>query len=139
MKTIQILLLIITAVLLSSCHHTLVGFLDTSNVSYSPDSLVIRKLDPETADSITLNNKIPWQSPEIEGVDGTFPVTYSIYRVTGNNITPAITAQFNIVRKGVIEIAPDNTLPPGTYLLDIQISNEDHDDILPGIFRVIVE
>lgn len=129
----------IIAICLSGCHDVTVGYLDTSNASYTPDSLVITRLDVTTADSVILNNHIPWQSPTIEGIDGTSPITYRIVKVSGLGVSDRSITQFAIVRKGVIEIAPNHTLPIGEYFIDVEVSNEGYAMILPNIFKVIIE
>ncbi|MEI3420588.1 MAG: hypothetical protein V8R91_05700 [Butyricimonas faecihominis] len=68
-------------------------------------------LDP-VEDERQIKFEIPWQSAPIEGVQGTFPMVYSIKSVASDNGHPEVASQFTVARKGVIELPWNHTVPP---------------------------
>lgn len=141
--TLQALLISLIIAVIFSCEKQEVGYLRTQDVSYTPDSLVVKaRLDPEDAnDAKIMKYEIPWQSQEIEGVQGTSPITYAIksIRTDAGNAPMDIASQFKIVRKGVVQIPFDHTIPIGRYTIGIMIRNVNRVVDKDSIFTVIVQ
>lgn len=141
--TLQALLISLIMVAIYSCEKQEVGYLRTQDVSYTPDSLVVKaRLDPEDAnDAKIMKYEIPWQSQEIEGVQGTSPITYAIksIRTDEGNVPMDIAAQFKMVRKGVVQIPFDHKIPIGRYSIGITIKNVNRIVDKDSIFTVIVQ
>lgn len=141
--TLQALLISLIIAVIFSCEKQEVGYLRTQDVSYTPDSLVIKaRLDPEDAnDAKIMKYEIPWQSQEIEGVQGTSPITYAIksIRTDEGNAPADIASQFKMVRKGVVQISFDHTIPIGRYSIGITIRNINRVVDKDSIFTVIVQ
>lgn len=142
-KSIDLILklMVVCGILLLSfrCHHVTVGYLETENAVYIPDSMVVKSLLDTVEDGDRIKFEIPWQSTSIEGIQGTMPIRYAITKVEGENNLPEISGQFRMVRKGVIELPWDHTVPPGRYVISIRISNEGYTHDLDSIYTVIVE
>ena len=95
-------------------------------------------LDP-VEDERQIKFEIPWQSAPIEGVQGTFPMVYSIKSVASDNGHPEVASQFTVARKGVIELPWNHTVPPGRYVFTLEVSNEGYTRVLDSIYTVIVK
>lgn len=95
MRNLLILLAAIMA-LGGSCDRITVGYLETAHAEYAPDTAVWKAvLDPALPeDARQLELGIPFSSAEIQGVQGTSPVVYSISRVEcgsgGGGSCPAV-------------------------------------------------
>lgn len=143
MKNQYLFIICLILLTFSSCEKIKIGFLDTENAAYTPDSLVVKTmLDPYTSDSIQINLQKPYQSSPIQGIDGTPVIHYKINTIRdeyGKNVSEDILSQFGIVRKAVIEIAYNHSIPIGEYFIEILVYNEDNSIILPEIFKVVVE
>lgn len=121
------------------CHHVTVGYLETENAVYIPDSMVVKSSLDAVEDENRIKFEIPWQSTSIEGIQGTMPIRYAITKIEGENNLPEISGQFRMVRKGVIELPWDHTVPPGRYIVSIEIFNEGYTHRLDSVYTVIVE
>ena len=118
------------------CRDITVGYLETRDAVYQPDSMIVKaELDSEI-DARQIEFGIPWQSTSIEGVQGTAPIRYSIPRVDSEY--PEAATQFTMQRKGIIEIQWDHTIPPGKYVINIRVENEGYTVDLDSIYTVIV-
>lgn len=121
------------------CHKVTVGYLETQNAIYIPDSMVVKSVLDEQEDIDRIRYQIPWQSTSIEGVQGTMPIRYSIRSIVGDRITPEVIEQFRMVRKGIVELPWDHSVPPGEYIINIRIANEGYTQDLDSVYRVIVQ
>lgn len=120
----------------AGCQDITVGYLETEDAVYQPDSLIVKAvLDPEI-DARQIEFGIPWQSTSIEGVQGTAPIRYSIRSVDSDH--PEAATQFTMQGKGIIELAWDHTVPPGKYVINIRLENEGYTVDLDSIYTVIV-
>lgn len=140
MKNIYKLIIpILLCFAIPGCEHITIGYLFTDNLSYTPDSLVIKaELDP-VIDKEQITNQIPWQSPALEGVQGTAPISYTIERVRTADGNPDKVSQFKMVRKGIIELPWDHTVPPGKYIFTIRVTNEGRSIVKDSVFTIIVK
>lgn len=121
------------------CQDITVGYLMTTNAAYTPDSMVIKAVLDPNEDEYKIKFEIPWQSPSIEGVQGTFPMVYSIKSVVSDNGNLDAISQFSVARKGVIELPWNHTVPPGRYVFTLEVSNEGYTRVLDSIYTVIVK
>lgn len=128
--------LLLIGMLQTGCQDRTVGFLDIRHAAYAPDSMIVKAgLDPDN-DAYQIKFKIPWQSGEMEGVEGTNPVKYTIRNVRSEH--PEAVAQFRMFGRGRVELPWNHTVPVGRYVIDMRISNEGHFCDLDSIFIVIV-
>lgn len=85
--------------------------------------------------------KIPWVSYAIQGVDGTLPLFYKVggaTKVGGGDVTELL-SKCRMRGDGAVEIDFENNITAGEYLLDIQVSNEGYSHVLPKMLKVIVK
>ena len=128
-----LLLVVITQ---AGCQDVTVGFLDTRHAAYAPDSMIVKAVLDSDDDAYQIKFKIPWQSGEIEGVEGTNPVKYTIRNVRSEH--PEVVTQFRMSGRGRVELSWDHTVPTGRYVIDMRIANEGHFCDLDSIFTIIV-
>ena len=72
------ILLLLAAI---SCDKTTVGYLFADNLTYTPDSIVVKAVLDPVEDEEQIDKEIPWQSVALEGVQGTSPINYAIENV----------------------------------------------------------
>ena len=139
MRNLLILLVSIMA-LAGSCDRVAVGYLETVNAAYVPDTAVWKAvLDPALPeDARQLELGIPFSSAEIQGVQGTSPVVYSIRRVDCGNGAAEAARQFRMACSR-IQLAVPHTVPPGRYVFSIEVANEGHRCLVDSVFTVILE
>ncbi len=139
MKNLFILLVSILA-LAGSCDRVAVGYLETANAAYVPDTAewkaVLDPALPEDARQLELG--IPFSSAEIQGVQGTSPVIYSIVRVDCDNGAAEAAGQFRMAGSR-IQLPVPHTVPPGRYVFSIGVANEGHRCLADSVFTVILE
>lgn len=85
-------------------------------------------------------NRISWTTSEIEGVDGTAPIFYSISAIRaekGGN-AEIFRSELQIKGNGRMEVPYDFKAPAGVYHISIQIKNEGYTRILEDVFRFII-
>lgn len=123
----------------TSCHDIKIGYLETENAIYIPDSMIIKSTLDQTEDADRILFKIPWQSTSIEGIQGTMPIQYSIRSIESDNGYSDALSQIDVVRKGIFHIPWNHTLPVGRYIIHLKISNEGYTHNLDSIYTVIVE
>lgn len=139
MKNILILLVGIMA-LAGSCDRVTVGYLETVNAAYVPDTAVWKAvLDPASPeDARQLELGIPFSSTDIQGVQGTSPVVCSIGRVDCDNGASEAARQFRMAGSR-IQLPVPHTVPPGRYVFSIEVANEGHRCLVDSVFTVILE
>ena len=121
------------------CDKITVGYLFTDNLSYTPDTLEVKAVLDAEEDEEQINGEIPWQTVPLEGVQGTAPIRYEIASVQTTDGNPTAMNQFRMVRKGVIELPWNHTVPPGRYTFNIRVSNEGRSVVKDSVFTVIVK
>lgn len=131
------LLLVVVAM---SCHDVKIGYLETENAVYVPDSLVVN-LKWTVEEYIRWENESDWVSTGIQGVLGTAPITYRVadVKVDGEGDAEAMKAACTINGGGIFTIPFHHEIPKGVYILSIEISNEDYHFVKDDIFRIIVK
>ena len=114
---------------LTACHETTVGYLDTEYASFSTKELVVyRQVSDDDVHSLTHEYPAPWSSQRIQGVSGTNPVNFYFQSVTVSEGADA--AAFN---KAV------TTLPNGRYTVNLRVTNEGYSRELKGLFTFVVK
>lgn len=136
---ITILILFITG-----CSPAQIGFLDTRNARYIPDTAVFKSvLDPGNfEDARRIQFEIPWESSGIQGIDGTNPKEYKIVRVDCDVASLHATGQFYLSNiYGRIALPYNHTVPPGRYVFSVEISNEKgrNSDVMEKALTVIIK
>lgn len=137
----NIAIFIFLMVIGASCHETKIGFLKTDGASYLPDSTIIRTvLDPQL-DKARIANQAPWVSSNLQGVLGTPPIVYRIVNVYSPDHGDVDLFRQELVIRGngvmLVPLVPKS--PKGHYVVSIEISNEDHSQILEDAFTFIIE
>ena len=135
-KYIIPILLLLAAI---SCDKTTVGYLFADNLTYTPASIVVKAVLDPVEDEEQIDKEMPWQSVALEGVQGTSPINYAIENVVTPDGDPASVSQFQMVRKGVIELPWNHTVPPGRYVISIRVSNERRSVVKDSVYTVIVK
>lgn len=135
------IILIVAFFVLWSCEKQEIGYLDTANAEYIPDSVVFKAvLNPDNSqDAQKIKFEIPFQSPSMQKVSGSPVVKYSINRVDCNNGAENAVSQFRIRGKGIIELPYNHTVPVGRYVFSINVYNEGHKHVLDSVLTVIVQ
>lgn len=121
------------------CDKITVGYLFTGNLTYTPDTLEVKAVLIPEEDGEQIEGKIPWQSVPLEGVQGTAPIGYTIEKVVTTDGNPEAGKQFQMVRKGVIELPWNHTVPAGRSVFSIRVSNEGRSVVKDSVFTVIVK
>lgn len=136
MRKVYIIITGLLLVIQAGCHDVTVGYLETRDAVYQPDSMIVKaNLDPDE-DARQIEFQIPWQSTSIEGILGTASVRYSILSVESDH--PEVAGQFTMQGKGIIELPWNHTVPPGRYVVNIRVQNEGYTVDLDSIYTVIV-
>ena len=133
------------AALFGSCADIKVGYLDTQNAVFAPDSVVVYH-HPDTT-SLRYRNQAPYVSTLMQGVSGTAPINYELAGVTASEGGDADTFVRLASEKrvsmqgGTLWVWQDaaNRLPLGKYVISVKVTNEDHEQIIPHCLTVIVK
>lgn len=141
MRRIVILVVAAFFILIWGCEEQEIGYLDTANAEYIPDSVVFKAvLDPDNRqDAQKIKFEIPFQSPSMQKVSGSPVVKYEIDRIDCNNGAENAVSQFSIRGKGIIELPYNHTVPIGRYVFSINVYNEGHRHVLDSVLTVIVQ
>lgn len=141
MKRIVFAIVAAFFILIWGCEKQEIGYLDVTNAAYIPDSVIYKAVlnpdDPEDAHQIKF--EIPFQSPAIQKIQGTLPITYSIHRIDCDNGANDAVVQFSMEGKGKIKLPFNHTVPIGRYVFSIDVYNEGHRHVLDSVLTVIVE
>ena len=133
---------------LTACHETTVGYLDTEYASFSTKELVVyRQVSDDDVHSLTHEYPAPWSSQRIQGVSGTNPVNFYFQSVTVSEGADA--AAFNkAVQEGLVTVSGGTinlfpkavaTLPNGRYTVNLRVTNEGYSRELNGLFTFVVK
>ena len=135
---------LLSGIFILSCEADQVGYLITHHARYAPDTVVFQSvLNPDNpADARRIEFEIPWQSPDIQGIEGTLPRSYRLLRMECDNYHPEAVSQFRISDiNAVIQLPYNHTVPPGRYVFSIEISNENRRNIrqVNSALTIIIE
>ena len=136
----KLLFIILIYGLIQSCGKQEIGYLETINSAYIPDSVVFKAaLDPAIpADAQRIKFEIPFQSQGIQGIQGTLPISYSIARIECSNGATDKLGQFGMVGKAQIKLPFNHTVPAGRYVISVSVRNEGHISVLDSALTVII-
>ena len=123
--------------IMTGCQDITVGYLETRDAVYAPDSMIVKSVLDPVEDARQIEFEIPWQSTSIEGILGTAPIRYAIKNIASEH--PEATSQFSMQGAGIIKLPWNHTVPPGRYVVDVEVANEGYLVVLERIFTVIVE
>ena len=136
------LYILLGIMVLSACHDMKIGYLEVDAVKYDPNVMVVKKvLDPndrEDADRIKYGSH--WVSSEMQGLLGTEPIKIAIEQVKSEDGDVTRFLEETVVRgNGTFDIPLYTKIPVGTYVVSLQVSNEDHCHVIDSVFTVIVK
>lgn len=106
---------------------------------YSIDSLLVYVTPPESSSQYQYGN--PYFTTSVEGVEGTLPMTYSLYDVTTENGDAHAMKEQMEVQAGIgtIVIPVDHTIPAGDYWISLSVENCYGVLILEDIVKIVVK
>ena len=118
--------------LLAGCNDVTVGYLYTTEASYSMDTLQVTRFSA-LEDNINELERVF----QIEQVLGTEPLHYSLYRVKSSNGQEAaddFAKYMTVIGGGRMYVDAKVDSPVGYYTVSLKIENEGHTAILEDIF-----
>lgn len=141
----SLLAVLLFAALFGSCTDIKVGYLDTQNAVFAPDSVVVYHL-PDTT-SLRYRNQAPYVSTLMQGVSGTAPINYELVGVSASEggdsaVFVQLAGEKRITMQGgTLWVWQDavNRLPLGKYVISVKVTNEDHEQIIPHCLTIIVK
>lgn len=137
-----ILIFIMFVVFCSACHQTSIGYLNTDNAVYYPDTMYIRKFPDMNLDAVRIENKAPWVSMQLQGYEGTEQIYFSVETVTsdqGEEIAQSFMKNLKIRGGGSLEFPFENDAIPGTYKISIRLTNSGYSQVLRDAMTIIVK
>lgn len=138
----QIIFILFCVFLWYSCHDMKVGYLETENARYQPDTMLIPITPDPFMDMMRIRNKTPWVSIKIQGVSGTPPLLYSIESVKSEDAGEAAAEIFknelSIRGGGAMTYPLESNVIPGRYLVSVRISSPDHTEVVEDAFTFVV-
>ena len=123
------------------CQDITVGYLDVKNAAYNPDSLVVRiHLDSTGIDAQRVKTGQPWMSYQIEGVEGTRPIFFSVRDVVAfDGDKDSMLKWWSVRNDGTFMIPLEHQIAPGRYLISLDFENEGYKKFKDAVFTVIVK
>lgn len=127
--------------LIVGCQDVTVGYLQTENAKYIPDSLIIRRVLDEELDAFRIHNVSPWVSPRMQGVTGTEPLIFEILDVKATEGGNASLFKYllSIRGGGRMSFPLVSDITPGRYTVSLGIRNEGYHAEVKDVFTFIVE
>ena len=106
---------------------------------YSIDSLLVY-VDPPTSSS-QYKYGSPYFTTSVEGVEGTKPLTYSLYDVISEDGDVQAMKDQVDVKPGIgkITIPAEHTIPAGTYWISLQVESCYSSIMLRNIVKIVVK
>lgn len=140
-----LLTVLFLAALFGSCTDIKVGYLDTKNAVFSPDSVVVYHL-PDTT-SLRYRNQAPYVSTLMQGVSGTAPINYELVGVSASEggdsaVFVQLASEKRIsMQGGTLWVWQDaaERLPLGKYVISVKVTNEDHEQTVSHCLTIIVK
>ncbi len=130
---------------ISSCDRMPVGYLQTDEAVFTPDTVyVYRNLDPQ---SDRVLNDTPWTSLRIQGVSGTAPINYEFHSVKANDggnqeaFEKLAESKELVVEGGIIRLFQSGVkkVPNGSYTLSLKIYNEGYSATVEDVFTFVIK
>ena len=141
MKQTLLSLAIILLAISYSCHETTIGYLDTENASYDPDTLYVYKNPDPIEEAVRIENNAPWISFSLQGYDGTEPIIFSIESVTsdqGEEAAATFMNELSIRGGGALMYPLENKAVAGSYVVAIRLSNPGYSKVIENAMTIIV-
>ncbi len=124
----------------AACSEQEIGYMQTENAVYIPDSMDIRLILDEELDAYRIYNVAPWVSPKLQGVIGTNPISYAVEEVESpDGDAEMFRALLTIRGGGHMEFPLVSDIPVGEYHISVRVSNEGHSHVLKNIFTFNVK
>lgn len=141
MRTYIIIAGIILGFACVGCHKSDVGYLQTENAKYVPDTMDIRLVLDEELDAFRIYNVAPWVSPKMQGVIGTAPVIFEILEVkaAGGGNADLFKHLLTVRGGGRMEFPLVSDITPGRYTVSLRVSNEGSSTDIMNAFTFIVK
>ncbi len=150
MKYLYVLFLVVAAAW--GCQDVKVGCLDTSNAEYSPDTMLVRKelatSLAEAGGDITIyrndrnrkTREASWVTPQIQGIVGTAPLSYSLYEVRAMDGGDAeiFKQELTVRGGGIMEVPYIPESPNGRYIVSLKVENDEYSAILEDVFTFVI-
>ena len=137
---VKFIIMIFVSFMTLFCHDVTVGYLETEEAIYVPDSLVV-PLEWTEDSYLHWYNEADWVSTKIQGVLGTAPIRYRItdVKVEEQGNAEKMKAVCTINGGGIFCIPFVHEIPEGIYILSIEISNDGYCYTKEDVFRIIVK
>ena len=142
MKKYIVIIGLLLGGMLAGCHKADVGYLQTDNAKYVPDTLNIRLVLDEELDAFRIYNVSPWVGPKMQGVIGTPPIYFEVTNVTSSSegANPTLFKHLLSVRGGGrMEFPLVSDITPGRYVVSLRIYNEGSSKEVKNAFTFIVK
>lgn len=141
MKKYMLITVIAGLSILSGCHDVKVGYLQTGNAVYVPDSLIVRLTLDENLDGFRIHNVAPWVTPKMQGIIGTTPLFFEVESVRASQgANPEMFRHLlNIRGGGRMEFPLISDIPKGRYLVSVRVYNEGYNQVVKDAFTFVVK
>lgn len=141
MKKYRLIMVVAALLSLCSCREVTVGYLQTQEAVYVPDSMFIRLVLDENLDAYRMYNLSPWVSPKLQGVLGTPPLLYEIVEVKASEGGNAklFRQLLGIRGGGRMEFPLFSDITPGHYMVSVRVYNEGYSEVIGDAFTFIVK
>ena len=122
----NILIVIMAAFILAGCEAGQVNYLRLEHARYNPDTVYFKSvLDPaDPGDARRIKYEIPFETGSLEGIEGGFPLAFSICDAVCEEGNRAAIPQFYLGIMGKISLPWNHTVPCGCYTFRVEVSNE---------------
>ena len=136
-----ILMGLLAMLFFEACHEKTVGFLNTADASYKPDTMYVYKIPDPEKDAIRIEMGSPWISTSLQGYDGTDPIYFSVESVSsdqGDEAAASFMNELSIRGGGALMYPLENNAVPGTYVVSIRLTNEGYSQVIEEAMTIIV-
>lgn len=143
MKNILIVIIAAFVIILAGCEADQVNYLRLDHARFNPDTVYFKSvLDPaDPGDARRIKFEIPFETGSLEGIEGGFPLAFSIYDVLCEEGNRAAIPQFYLGIMGKISLPWNHTVPCGCYTFSVEVSNEGgrNNEVLKNAVTVVVK
>ena len=124
-----------------ACHEKTIGYLITENASYEPDTTFIYQNPDPVEEATRIENDAPWITYNLQGYEGTAPITFTIESVTssaGEEQAALFMEELTIRGGGAMLYPLQHKAGPGTYLVSIRLTNEGYSQVIEDAYTFII-
>ena len=125
----------------TGCQDIPIGYLQTEDASYNPDTMAVKKVLVPGEDDLQIKWGAPWVSTPIEGVEGTAQIFVTIKGIreeSGGSVTEAL-EHIKVYGDGTFEVPVQHTIPVGRYVISLNFRNEGYSKDVDDCFTIIVK